>query len=97
MQTNGQPIVEEKKNFYDWHASLQKLVNSMLHGTAGLQNFSTVLDDMAGNSSMSAVMEKYGNSMRSARDTKTLKASAGKATLGAVVGSTIKSHKFYGN
>jgi hypothetical protein len=88
---------QREKEFYRWHAQLQKHVQAINSSQTGLHNFSKTLREMVGEPISIKVMESFGNSMKLARENKTLKASKGAVTLGVAAGTTVKSHTFYGS
>lgn len=81
--------------FYKWHAAILALVRELESARGGLPGLSESITKIAGAAVSDRVLTRYGESMKSARERGTLRASKGAATLGAV-GAKVKGHTFFG-
>ncbi len=81
--------------FFEWYNAVAQCVANIASPTAGLESINEGLVKIAGVDVAKSVMRHYGGTVHEARDSGSLKASKGAATLG-VVGTTVKKHTFYG-
>lgn len=87
---------KRKEIFYQWHAELKADLRALIASEGGMHNFGAGMSKLAGEGISETVMKKYAQNIKTARDNGMLKAAKGSAMLGAI-GTTVKSHKFYGS
>jgi len=89
---------QRKECFYHWYTEQNKCIASMMSDATKLPNFRSELQKIAGDQTSQTVIEKYGQTMHSARGNGILRATTGSATLvtTATTGSKVKGHTFYG-